>query len=183
MATAVLPACPFSTCVTPGVSRNTHPEGEPCIINTTVSYQILPLLLSHCQLLDTMQSVVTGHRTAPITLERKITPGDKTKTEGNTHNNGNKYISQTKIKRWDQLTYVPRYISYVKRVAAEAETEEKTYYPQEKDRMKQTMSKSKSKKGRKRSKSQINQHQERKKEDSTQREYAYFRLARSARGV
>ena len=31
MATAVLPACPFSTCVTPGISHYTHPEGEPCI--------------------------------------------------------------------------------------------------------------------------------------------------------
>ena len=31
MATAVLPACPFSTCVTPVNSRNSHPEGEPCV--------------------------------------------------------------------------------------------------------------------------------------------------------
>ena len=36
------------------------------------------------------------------------------------------------------------------------------------------------KNGRKRRKNIINQHQERKKEDSTQGEYAYFRLARSA---
>ena len=28
----MLPSCPFSsTCVTPGISRHTHPEGEPCI--------------------------------------------------------------------------------------------------------------------------------------------------------
>ena len=26
----LLPACPFSTCVTPGISRHLHPEGEPC---------------------------------------------------------------------------------------------------------------------------------------------------------
>ena len=45
------------------------------------------------------------------------------------------------------------------------------------------MSKSKSKKGRKRIKIKISQHQERKKEDSAQGEYAYFRLARSAGGV
>ena len=50
-----------------------------------------------------------------------------------------------------------------------------------KDRMKQTMSKSKSKKGRKRRR-KISQHQERKKEDSTLGESAYFRLAWSARG-
>ena len=32
MTTAVLPSCPFSsTCVTPGNSRRTHPEWEPCI--------------------------------------------------------------------------------------------------------------------------------------------------------
>ena len=31
MTTAVLPSCPFSTCVTPGISRRIHPEGEPCI--------------------------------------------------------------------------------------------------------------------------------------------------------
>ena len=32
MATAVLPSCPFSsTCVTPGIARRTHPEGEPFI--------------------------------------------------------------------------------------------------------------------------------------------------------
>ena len=32
MTTAVLPSCPFSsTCVTPGISRHTHPEEEPCI--------------------------------------------------------------------------------------------------------------------------------------------------------
>ena len=40
------------------------------------------------------------------------------------------------------------------------------------------MFKSKSKKGKEEKK--INQHEERKKEDSTQGEYAYFRLARSA---
>ena len=49
--------------------------------------------------------------------------------------------------------------------------------------MKQTMSKSKSKKGRKRRKMKVIQHQQRKKEDSTHGEYAYFRLARSAGGV
>ena len=38
-------------------------------------------------------------------------------------------------------------ISYAKRVAAETETEEIAQCPQEKDRMKQTISKSKSKKG------------------------------------
>ena len=38
-------------------------------------------------------------------------------------------------------------LSYAKRVAAETETDETAWYPQEKDRMKQTMSKSKSKKG------------------------------------
>ena len=27
----MLPSCPFSTCVTPGISRRTHPEGEPWI--------------------------------------------------------------------------------------------------------------------------------------------------------
>ena len=28
----LLPSCPFSsTCVTPGISRHTHPKGEPCI--------------------------------------------------------------------------------------------------------------------------------------------------------
>ena len=27
-----LPACPFSTCDTPGISRHPHPEAEPCII-------------------------------------------------------------------------------------------------------------------------------------------------------
>ena len=27
----LLPARPFSTCVTPGISHNTHPEGESCI--------------------------------------------------------------------------------------------------------------------------------------------------------
>ena len=27
-----LPACPFSNCVTPGISHHPHPEGEPCII-------------------------------------------------------------------------------------------------------------------------------------------------------
>ena len=29
--TAVLPSCPFPTCITPGTSGRTHPEGEPCI--------------------------------------------------------------------------------------------------------------------------------------------------------
>ena len=48
--------------------------------------------------------------------------------------------------------------------------------------MKQTISKSKSKKGRKRRKSKISEHQERKKEDSAQGEYAYSRLPRSAGG-
>ena len=62
-------------------------------------------------------------------------------------------------------TYVPvsRYISYAKRVAAETETEKTAGYPQEKDRMKQTMSKPKSKKGRKRRKNKTSQHQERNK--------------------
>ena len=27
---AVLPSCPLLACVTPGISRRTHPEGEPC---------------------------------------------------------------------------------------------------------------------------------------------------------
>ena len=27
----MLPSCPFSTYVTPGISRRTHPEREPCI--------------------------------------------------------------------------------------------------------------------------------------------------------
>ena len=67
-------------------------------------------------------------------------------------------------------------------MAAETETDETAWYPQEKDRMKQTMSKSKSKKGKEEKKNKINQHQERKKEDSTQGECAYFRLATSTRG-
>ena len=33
LATAVFPSCPFSsTCVTPGISRRTHPEKEQCIM-------------------------------------------------------------------------------------------------------------------------------------------------------
>ena len=34
----MLPACPFSTCVTPVNSRNSHPEGEPCIYVTAVTF-------------------------------------------------------------------------------------------------------------------------------------------------
>ena len=38
MTTAVLPSCPFSsTCVTPGILRRTHPEGEPCMYTQTQS--------------------------------------------------------------------------------------------------------------------------------------------------
>ena len=92
-----------------------------------------------------MQSVVTGQ--APITLERKIISGGKQiKTEDNKHITETNRIPQTKIKRWDQRTYVSRYISYAKRVATETETEETAQYPQEKDRMKQTKSKPISKK-------------------------------------
>ena len=40
------------------------------------------------------------------------------------------------MKKWDQSTYVSKYISYAKRVAAETENEETAEYPQEKDRMK-----------------------------------------------
>ena len=37
--TAVLPSCPFSsTCVTPGISRRTRPEGEPSHIHITVFF-------------------------------------------------------------------------------------------------------------------------------------------------
>ena len=60
------------------------------------------------------------------------------------------------MKRWDQRTYVSRYISYAKRVAAETETEETAWYPQEKDKMKQTMPKSRSKKGKEEKKNKIN---------------------------
>ena len=45
------------------------------------------------------------------------------------------------------------------------------------------MSNSKSKKGKEEKKNDLNQQQERKEEDSTQGECAYFRLARSAGGV
>ena len=44
------------------------------------------------------------------------------------------------------------------------------------------MSNSKSKKGKEEKKNDLNQQQERKEEDSTQGECAYFRLARSAGG-
>ena len=40
------------------------------------------------------------------------------------------------MKKWDQSTYVSKYISYAKRIAAETENEETAEYPQEKDRMK-----------------------------------------------
>ena len=37
--TAVLPSCPFSsTCVTPGISLRTHPEGEPCMYIYCIYY-------------------------------------------------------------------------------------------------------------------------------------------------
>ena len=45
-----------------------------------------------------MQSVVTGQ--APITLERKITSGEKQiKTEDNSHNSGNKSYTSDKNKK------------------------------------------------------------------------------------
>ena len=45
------------------------------------------------------------------------------------------------------------------------------------------MSNSKSKKGKEEKKNDLNQQQERKEEDSTQGEYAYFRLASNAGGA
>ena len=43
-AVTVLPACPFSTCATAGISLNPHPEGEPCV------YQlyILGIIITLC---------------------------------------------------------------------------------------------------------------------------------------
>ena len=92
-------------------------------------------------------NAVRGHRTdsnnsgAQDYLRRKTNKKQKvihTITETNR-------IPQTKTKRWDQRTYVSRYISFAKRVAAETETEE-TAYHKKKTGWKQTMSKSKSKK-------------------------------------
>ena len=40
----MLPTCSFSTCVTPGISRNTHVQGEPCITTTVhVWYLFVPV--------------------------------------------------------------------------------------------------------------------------------------------
>ena len=74
-----------------------------------------------------MQSVVTGQ--VPITLEGKITSGGtQLKTGGIKHNNSNKSYTLAKIKKmWEQRTYVTKYISYAKRVAAEPDERTRNY--------------------------------------------------------
>ena len=79
-------------------------------------------------------------------------------------------------------------MSYGKRLAAETETEETAKYPQEKDKMKKTndvqIEINRKREGRdENSKDKSTSATQERKEDSTQGEYAYFRLARSAGGV
>ena len=73
--------------------------------------------------------------------------------------------------------------TYAKRVAAGTEIEEIAVpTTKRQDETSNVQIETEKREGRE-GKNKINQHQERKKEDSTQGEYAYFRLARSAAGV
>ena len=73
--------------------------------------------------------------------------------------------------------------TYAKRVAAGTEIEEIAVpTTKRQDETSDVQIETEKREGRE-GKNKINQHQERKKEDSTQGEYAYFRLARSAAGV
>ena len=136
-----------------------------------------------------MQSAVTGQ--APITLERKTTSGGKRiKTEDNTHNwnKCTRYtVPQTKIKRWDQRAYIKIHIRYilVHHASMLNESQQKpkprrqhSTYKKKTGWNKLCPNRNRKREGREETK--ISQHQQRKKEDSMQGEYADFRLVRSA---
>ena len=92
-----------------------------------------------------MQSVVTGQ--APITLEWKITSGEKQiNAEDNTHNNWNKSYTPDKNKRWDERTYVSDTYHTLNESQQKPKPRRPSIIPLEKGRMKKTTSKSKSKK-------------------------------------
>ena len=155
---------------TPG-RRPPHVTGRRAKI---VSFVVAVFTLTH------RYNAVRGHRTGSNNSGEDDYPRSKTNKNRTEYIHYLKQIVFLRQKRKDISVRIK--IKYAKRVAAETETEETAEYPQAKEnyKMKQTMFKAKSKKG---GEEKTIKSTSRTQKDSTQGEYPYFRLARSAGGV
>ena len=74
----MLPSCPFSNCVTPGISRRTHPEGEPCIYSDTLIQHTNMSMLEHCPKVASRNTIVPP---TPLTMKLCQPPTDTMRCE------------------------------------------------------------------------------------------------------
>ena len=75
--TAVLPSCPFPTCITPGTSGRTHPEGEPCITMCNLFFWPIAIFSSFGRGSFLVLSRLRGTQGARLDSARKFGPWPK----------------------------------------------------------------------------------------------------------